>query len=466
MKEKIVLLTFFFLGAVACHDHSIENAFWEKEAGGSPIEEFLKIDDTRYGEFCADERFVEICSSYYDVSHSTDSNVSVFLERNASVQELMEAYEKENQCDNLLSYVIKYVNENCRSTLSRSGHTWGICELYDPALGMSCNVKSNWNLAWNTYYSMLIACVGKNDSPEQKAFIYATMEGLSDVYFGLYPLCYYYYDRLFPAVIDDGIKGMKYTTFSVEKIQNYMIQYALLPIENTCTYVYHLKGALYDAANLAIRIYQAYVPSMPQDSLDRPILEGEIDNENGDFEGEIRMESHRDDHYRIIEKVIDKLNLSEVWLEHLVEGCTRVDEVLDIDSFYKHAIKKEEQLEDETIELVKEFFINKAYLAIIQPDLYSLGEALHPIMDTYIPARSIKIWENGVWNYFPFLFEKSLFPGDRLEVAVLVVEKILVVVTNMNPNLGENVIKENLSKLFDDWLYGDYGPRGPYSFPV
>ncbi|WP_065218708.1 MULTISPECIES: hypothetical protein [Butyricimonas] len=460
MKEKIVLLTFFFLGAVACHDHSIENAFWEKEAGGSPIEEFLKIDDTRYGEFCADERFVEICSVYNEMSHLSNSSR---LKR-TEVLKSIKLYGENKQCDNLLAYIIKYVDENHRMPSSRIIHDWGVCELY-PYADYVCNVRNNWDMAWRDYYSDLIAMVGFYDSPELRAYVKSTIEVLENKYYGYQFGHNYRYDDVCRLIISSGMDmGKRYSEFSILEIQDIINIWAHVPVKNTCTYVYCLREALYDASNIASNLYTSYIPEMsenfPPTDFD-PILGGNTVSGNGYFEGEVRVEWWESGHNSILKKVVDKLNLSEIWLEYMAAGSAAVDEVQDVEFAYKHAMREENQTEEEAIELMRVFFVEESYSFIVQEDLFSLGEALHPIMDIYSPAHALKVWKNNVWYYFPHLFENCVFHGDKMDLAALAVEEIFVKVVDINPNLTEEEIRTRLTEIFYQWLLGENGPLGP-----
>ncbi len=161
-------------------------------------------------------------------------------------------------------------------------------------------------------------------------------------------------------------------------------------------------------------------------------------------------------HRKIVRAVLEKLNLSSDVIDAINEGSKAADKSLYQKTEYAHmhAMRSPGDSVEETISKMRGFFREQIDKFYTTGDLESIGMALHPIMDAYSPAHELRVWNGKVWNYVPHCFEASFFYYKKIQKAQdalqLVCDDLFVKGFFDRPDL-----------VFNNWLYGPYGPKNP-----
>lgn len=161
-------------------------------------------------------------------------------------------------------------------------------------------------------------------------------------------------------------------------------------------------------------------------------------------------------HRKIVRAVLEKLNLGLDVVDAINEGSKAADKspYQETKYAYMHAMRSPGDSEEDVIENMRNFFQDKINEYNESNDLKKIGMALHPIMDAYSPAHELRVWNGKVWNYVPHCFEASFFYYKKIQKA----QDALQLVCN---DLFVKGFFDRPDVVFNNWLYGPYGPRNP-----
>lgn len=161
-------------------------------------------------------------------------------------------------------------------------------------------------------------------------------------------------------------------------------------------------------------------------------------------------------HKKILRAVLEKLKLKADVIDAINEGSKEADKKphQNTEYAYMHAMRRPGQTEKEVIDEMRNFFEKKIEEYNKGGDLKNVGMALHPIMDAYSPAHELKVWNGRAWDYVPHCFEASFFHYKKIQKA----QDALQLVCD---ELFVKGFFDRPDQVFNNWLYGPYGPRNP-----
>lgn len=161
-------------------------------------------------------------------------------------------------------------------------------------------------------------------------------------------------------------------------------------------------------------------------------------------------------HRKILEAVLEGLNLNQYIIAAINEGSKEADKspYQETKYAYMHAMRSPGESEEETIENMRKFFRERIEEFNAKGDFKDVGMALHPIMDAYSPAHELKVWNGNTWSYVPHCFEASFLHYKKIQKA----QDALKLVCD---DLFVKGFFDRPDVVFNNWLYGPYGPKHP-----